>query len=76
MVARTFTTLITIVAAAISVKAVCDNGVPGSTHIVNPGETCWGIATEAGIDVPRLQAANPDIKCDFLFIGQASCSTD
>ncbi|PBK74958.1 hypothetical protein ARMSODRAFT_1000666 [Armillaria solidipes] len=61
MFARTFT-LIAIIAVAISVKAVCDSGVPGSTHVVNPGDTCWGIATEAGIDVPRLQAANPGIK--------------
>ncbi|KAK0439866.1 hypothetical protein EV421DRAFT_2020655 [Armillaria borealis] len=64
MFSRTFT-LIAIIAVAISVKAVCDSGVAGSTHVVNPGDTCWGIATEAGIDVPQLQAANPGIKSSW-----------
>ncbi|PBK97591.1 hypothetical protein ARMGADRAFT_1076067 [Armillaria gallica] len=74
MFARTFT-LIAIVAAAISVKAVCDSGVPGDTYIVTSGDTCWGIATEAGIDVAQFEEANPGIKCNFLMVGQASrCS--
>ena len=55
------------------VNAACDSGLPGYTHIVNPGETCWGIATQGRIDVARLETANPSINCDSLAIGQASC---
>ncbi|PBK74950.1 hypothetical protein ARMSODRAFT_1080615 [Armillaria solidipes] len=68
MFARTF---ILIAAAIIGVNAACDSGLPGYTHIVNPGETCWGIATQGGIDVARLESANPSINCDLLVVGQA-----
>ncbi|SJL07613.1 uncharacterized protein ARMOST_10963 [Armillaria ostoyae] len=75
MFARTFTLIAIIAAAAISVKAVCDSGVPGDTYVVKSGDTCWAIATDAGIDVTRFQAANPGIECNFLAVGQASrCS--
>ncbi|KAK0487543.1 LysM domain-containing protein [Armillaria novae-zelandiae] len=72
MFARTFT-LIAIIVAATSVKAVCDSGVPGDTYVVKSGDTCWAIATDAGIDVARFQAANPGIKCESLAIGQRVC---
>ncbi|PBK97592.1 hypothetical protein ARMGADRAFT_1076068 [Armillaria gallica] len=68
MFVRTF---ILIAATIIGVNAACDNGLPGYTHIVNSGETCWGIATQGGIDVARLETANPGINCDSLTIGQA-----
>ncbi|KAK0221749.1 hypothetical protein IW262DRAFT_1460038 [Armillaria fumosa] len=68
-------TLILIAAAITGINAACDNGVPGYTHIVNPGETCSGIATQGGIDVARLQAANPGLNCDVLVAGQASCDS-
>ncbi|SJL07601.1 uncharacterized protein ARMOST_10951 [Armillaria ostoyae] len=68
MFARTF---ILIAAAIIGVNAACDSGLPGYTHIVNPGETCWGIATQGGIDVARLETANPSLNCDLLVVGQA-----
>ncbi|KAK0244119.1 hypothetical protein EDD85DRAFT_1017860 [Armillaria nabsnona] len=69
MFARTF---ILIAATIIGVNATCGSGLPGYTHIVNPGETCWGIATQGGIDVARLESANPSINCDSLATGQAS----
>ncbi|KAK0464403.1 uncharacterized protein EV420DRAFT_1516214 [Desarmillaria tabescens] len=70
MLTRTF---ILIAAVVIGVNAACDNGVPGYTHIVNPGETCSGIATQGGINVARLQAANPGINCNSLAVGQRVC---
>ncbi|KAK0439859.1 hypothetical protein EV421DRAFT_831742 [Armillaria borealis] len=70
MFARTF---ILIAAAIIGVNAACDSGLPGYTHIVNPGETCWGIATQGGIDVARLESANPSLNCDLLVVGQRLC---
>ncbi|KAK0225507.1 hypothetical protein IW262DRAFT_1356370 [Armillaria fumosa] len=41
--------------------------------IVISGDTCYDIATQGGITVARLVAANPGINCDFLMVGQASC---
>ncbi|KAK0504113.1 hypothetical protein EDD18DRAFT_1132101 [Armillaria luteobubalina] len=66
-------TLILIAVAITGINAACDNGVPGYTHIVNPGETCSGIATQGGITVARLQGANPGINCNALFVGQRLC---
>ncbi|KAK0487552.1 hypothetical protein IW261DRAFT_1448599 [Armillaria novae-zelandiae] len=66
-------TLILIAAAITGINAACDNGLPGYTHIVNPGESCWGIATQGGIDVARLQAANPGLNCNSLVVGQRLC---
>ncbi|KAK0225513.1 hypothetical protein IW262DRAFT_1456580 [Armillaria fumosa] len=59
-------TLILIAAAITGINAACDNGLPGYTHIITPGETCWGIATQGGIDVARLENANPGINCNSL----------
>ncbi|KAK0505187.1 hypothetical protein EDD18DRAFT_1127965 [Armillaria luteobubalina] len=70
MFARTF---ILIAVAITGINAACDNGTQGYTHDVVPGDTCYAIANQGGIDVPRLQSANPGISCNSLFVGQASC---
>ncbi|KAK0225506.1 hypothetical protein IW262DRAFT_691928 [Armillaria fumosa] len=66
-------TFILIAAAITGINAACDNGHPGYTHIVVHGDTCYGIATQGGITVARLVAANPGINCDFLRVGQRVC---
>ncbi|KAK0476808.1 hypothetical protein IW261DRAFT_1490157 [Armillaria novae-zelandiae] len=70
MFARSF---ILIAAAITGINAACDNGLPGYTHIVISGDTCYGIATQGGITLARLQAANPGINCNFLVVGQRVC---
>ncbi|KAK0201636.1 hypothetical protein DFS33DRAFT_1348898 [Desarmillaria ectypa] len=69
-----FVTFIAAVAMSASVKAKCDDGTPGYTHIVVSNNTCWDIATEGGTSVSRLEATNPGIDCDNLQIGDALCS--
>ncbi|KAK0456764.1 hypothetical protein EV421DRAFT_1754570 [Armillaria borealis] len=73
MFARTFTFIAIIAATVIGVNAACDNGLPGYTHIVVSGDTCFAIATQGGIDVARLQSANPSINCNALSVGQRVC---
>ncbi|PBK92020.1 hypothetical protein ARMGADRAFT_1013759 [Armillaria gallica] len=73
MFARTFTFIAIIAATVIGVNAACDNGLPGYTHIVVSGDTCFAIAAQGGIDVARLQSANPGINCNGLLIGQRVC---
>ncbi|PBK74653.1 hypothetical protein ARMSODRAFT_950667 [Armillaria solidipes] len=75
MFARVFIVLAFIATAAMSasVKAECDNGTPGYTHIVVAKDTCWDIASEGGISVSRLEDANPGIDCDNLQIGDRLC---
>ncbi|KAK0432192.1 hypothetical protein EV421DRAFT_1850492 [Armillaria borealis] len=73
MFAHTFTFITIIAATVIGVNAACDNGLPGYTHIVVSGDTCFAIATQGGIDVARLQSANPGINCNALLVGQRVC---
>ncbi|KAK0197745.1 hypothetical protein F5146DRAFT_1130607 [Armillaria mellea] len=73
MFARTFTFITLIAATVLGVNAACDNGLPGYTHIVVSGDTCYAIAAQGGIDVTRLQGANPSINCNGLQIGQRVC---
>ncbi|KAK0464691.1 uncharacterized protein EV420DRAFT_1517660 [Desarmillaria tabescens] len=75
MFSRAFISIVFIAVAAMSasVKAECDDGTPGYTHIVVSGDTCFDIATEGGISVSRLEAANPGIECDNLQIGDRLC---
>ncbi|KAK0476546.1 hypothetical protein EDD18DRAFT_1469840 [Armillaria luteobubalina] len=73
MFARTFTFITLIAASVLGINAACDSGLLGYTHIVVSGDTCFAIATQGGIDVTRLQSANPGINCNALFIGQRVC---
>ncbi|KAK0183561.1 hypothetical protein F5146DRAFT_1092524, partial [Armillaria mellea] len=59
MFARTFTFITLIAATVLGVNAACDNGLPGYTHIVVSGDTCYAIAAQGGIDVTRLQGCQP-----------------
>ncbi|KAK0213789.1 hypothetical protein IW262DRAFT_1467142 [Armillaria fumosa] len=73
MFARTFTFIALIAATVLGVNAACDSGLPGYTHIVVSGDTCYAIATQGGIDVTRLQSANPGINCNGLYVGERVC---
>ncbi|KAK0464615.1 uncharacterized protein EV420DRAFT_1638165 [Desarmillaria tabescens] len=75
MFSRAFISIVFIAVAAMSasVKAACDNGTPGYTHIVVAGDTCYAIAAQGGITIDRLEAANPGIGCDNLQTGERIC---
>ncbi|KAK0492842.1 hypothetical protein EDD18DRAFT_1408287 [Armillaria luteobubalina] len=73
MFARTFTFIALIAATVLGINATCDSSLPGYTHIVVSGDTCFAIATQGGINVTCLQSANLGINCNALFIGQRVC---
>ncbi|KAK0197749.1 hypothetical protein F5146DRAFT_1016563, partial [Armillaria mellea] len=73
MFARTFTFITLIAATVLGVNAVCDNGLPGYTYIAVGGDTCYSIAARAGIDVTRLESANPGMNCNALLMIQRIC---
>ncbi|KAK0504108.1 hypothetical protein EDD18DRAFT_1132091 [Armillaria luteobubalina] len=66
-------TLILIAVAITGINAVCTNGTPGHMQIFVPGESCSSIATQAGITVAQLEAANPGLNCYALIVGQSIC---
>ncbi|KAK0183560.1 hypothetical protein F5146DRAFT_1092523 [Armillaria mellea] len=66
MFARTFT-FITLIAATASTPSVT-TGLPGYTYIAVGGDTCYSIAARAGIDVTRLESANPGMNCNALLM--------
>ncbi len=43
----------------------------GSTHVVQPGETLWAIASAAGVDANALAALNNLTDSDTLIVGQS-----
>jgi LysM repeat protein len=52
-------------------SAACSDGY--GTYIVREGDTCWEIAKAHQGTVDELHAANKDIKCDELHVGQELC---
>lgn len=40
---------------------------------IKKGDTCWAIAKEYSSSVEKLQAVNPQMKCELLTQGQKIC---
>ncbi|OJA13776.1 hypothetical protein AZE42_07458 [Rhizopogon vesiculosus] len=48
-----------------------------TTHVVVKGETCYGVAADAGIDVNTLLDNNPNINkiCTNMYTGEVLCTS-
>ncbi|ULT91658.1 hypothetical protein L3Y34_009354 [Caenorhabditis briggsae] len=42
--------------------------------LVEPGDSCWGIANALGISIENLIALNQGLNCDQLWVGQMLCT--
>ncbi|KAK9746337.1 hypothetical protein K7432_018203 [Basidiobolus ranarum] len=49
----------------------CKKGT--NQYSVQSGDTCYAIAVKFNISVENLQAANPNMKCEQLMVGEAVC---
>ncbi|THV08152.1 glycoside hydrolase/deacetylase [Dendrothele bispora CBS 962.96] len=53
-----------------STSATSSSTACSKTYTVKSGDYCWLIATNNGLTVDQLQAANPSLNCDTLQVGQ------